>query len=398
MTTGDKMAVLITATGEDAPGITAALTSVLAEAGTSILDIEQVVIHNLLTLSMLVEIGEEEKKPLLKDLLYRAKELGVDLDFRLVPERDVILHRSSAQTYIITCLGEYVPTNCIAAVTRALFEKGMNIEKIGKLAWGKLQCLEMTTRASTPISVRELTGYFLDISHDTGVDIAVQRESLYRKAKRLVVMDMDSTLVQVEVIDELAELAGVGERVKDITARAMNGELEFKDALRRRVSLLEGLTSEALERVYRALPLTPGAEKLIKVLKKLGYKIGVISGGFDYFTERLKKDLSLDYAFANRLEVKEGRLTGRIVGEIVDGAMKARLLEEIAARESISLDQVIAIGDGANDLPMLDRAGLGIAFNAKKTVRQAASYSISQKSLDSILYLLGITESELGEV
>lgn len=394
----ERMAVLITAKGKDSPGITAALTSVLSEAGTSILDIEQVVIHNLLTLSMLIEISEEEKKPLLKDLLYRSKELDVDLDFSLVPEKDVILHRPSAQTYVITCLGEYIPTRSIATVSKALFEKGMNIEKIGKLAWGKLQCLEMTARADSPISLRELTGYFLDISHETGVDIAVQRESLYRKAKRLVIMDMDSTLIQVEVIDELAFLAGVGDEVKEITQRAMNGEINFKESLRERVSLLQGLSTDALAKVYDSLPLTPGAGKLIKVLKKLGYKIGVISGGFDFFTDRLKESLGLDYAFSNRLEISGERLTGKVLGDIVDGDRKAALLEETAKREGISLDQVIAIGDGANDLPMLDRAGLGIAFNAKKTVREAASYSISQKSLDSILYLLGINENELQEV
>ena len=394
----DRMAILITATGEDAPGITAALTSTLSEAGTSILDIEQVVIHNLLTLSILIDIDEEERKPLLKDMLYQSKELNVNLDFRLVPERDIILHRSSANTYVITLLGEYIPTDVISTVTSTLYDKGMNIEKIGKLAWGKLSCLEITSCATNEIPVKELAGYFLDISHDTGVDIAVQKESLFRKAKRLVVMDMDSTLIQTEVIDELAAVKGVGEKVKDITERAMNGEIDFNESLKERVSLLEGLSSDALEEVYRSLPLTPGAESLIKVLKHLGYKIAVISGGFDYFTNRLKEKLGLDYAFSNQLEINNGVLTGKVKGRIIDGAMKAKLLEEIAAKEGISSDQVIAIGDGANDLPMLGKEGLGIAFNAKKTVREAASYSISQKSLDSILYLLGINENELREL
>ncbi|MBE9503416.1 MAG: phosphoserine phosphatase SerB [Proteobacteria bacterium] len=394
----NRMAILLTINGKDSPGITAALTSTLAEAGAVILDIEQVVIHNILTLSILIEAHKEEKKSLLKDLLYQSKELSVDLDFSLVPEKDVITSRPSTHTCVITCLGEFISTKAISTVTSALYDKEMNIEKIGKLAWGKLSCLEILASASSPISVKDLAGYFLEISHNTGVDIAVQRESLFRKAKRLVVMDMDSTLIQAEVIDELAALVGAGERVKNITERAMSGEIDFSESLRKRVSLLNGLSVDALAEVYDNLPLTQGAESLIKVLKRLGYKTAVISGGFNYFTHKLQERLGLDYAFANQLEIVDGKLTGRISGDIVDAAMKAKLLEDIAAREQISLDQVIAIGDGANDLPMLGKAGLGIAFNAKKSVREAASYSISQKSLDSILYLLGINENELKEL
>lgn len=394
----DGMAVLITAKGADAPGITAALTSIIAESGTPILDIEQVVIHNLLTLSILIEVDEEGKKPLLKDLLYKSKELHVDLDFRLVAEKEALVHRPEAHTCTITCLGDFIPPGAIAAITNELYRKGLNIEKIGKLAWGHIQCLEITASSPQPIPVKELTAFFLSISHETGVDIAVQKESLFRRSKRLVVMDMDSTLIQVEVIDELARSAGVGEKVSNITDRAMNGEIDFSEALRERVALLEGLSADVLDKVYLSIPLTPGAEKLIKILKKLGYKIAVISGGFDYFTDRLKQDLFLDYAYSNRLEIEDGKLTGRVTGEIIDGERKARLLVEIAAKESVSLDQVIAIGDGANDLPMLGKAGLGIAFNAKKTVREAAKYSISQKRLDSILYLLGINEREMQEI
>ncbi len=394
----NKMAILITAKGEDAPGITAALASTLSETGTIILDIEQVVIHNILNLSILIEIPESEKKPLLKDLLYQSKELNIDLDFRLVPEKELVISRPSQHTYVITCLANEIPTPAISTITNALFQRGMNIEKIGKLAWGKLNCLEMIASAADEIPVSELTGYFLEISHNTGVDIAVQKENLFRKAKRLVVMDMDSTLIQVEVIDELAARKGVRAEVSSITERAMNGEINFQEALAERVSLLEGLDAEALSKVYESLPLTPGAESLIKILKRLGYKTAVISGGFDYFTDRLKDKLGLDYAFSNRLEIIDGRLSGKVLGDVVDGPMKAKLLEEIADRERISLDQVIAIGDGANDLPMLEKAGLGIAFNAKKSVREAARYSISQKSLDSILYLLGINENEFQEI
>jgi len=396
--TNDKLSLLITAKGEDAPGITSSLTSIIAEADVSILDIEQVVIHNLLTLSILIEVNETGKKPLLSDLLYRSKELNIDLDFRLVTDKDIIINRASVNTYVITCLGDYIPTRAIASIAGILFNNSMNIEKIGKLAWGQLNCLEIYASASERISVKELTGCLLDISHTHNIDIAVQQESIFRKSKRMVVIDMDSTLIQVEVIDELASLAGAGDRVKEITERAMNGEIDFQESLMERVALLKGLTTEDLGAVYDSIPLTQGAENLIKVLKQLGYKTAVISGGFDYFTEKFKKRLGLDYAFSNRLEIIDGRLTGKVTGKIIDGPRKARLLEEICKMEDISTDQVIAIGDGANDLPMLGKAGLGIAFNAKKVVREAADYSISHRSLDSILYLLGIKESDLKEM
>jgi len=393
----EHRAVLITANGEDSPGITSTLTAIIANNDVSIIDIEQVVIHNILTLSILVDLSERQEESLLKELLVAAKKLKIDIDSRQVDESDSIVKRSSRHTCVITCLGASIPSSAIAQITGEVYKKGLNIEKIGKLAWGNLNCLEVTASSPEPIPVKELTGSFLGISHDQGVDIAVQKEGIFRRSKRLVVMDMDSTLIQVEVIDELAELAGVGDKVSAITSRAMNGEIDFKESLTERVALLAGLTSDALDEVYSSLPITPGAENLIKVLKKLGYKTAVISGGFDYFTDRLKEQLGLDDAFANRLEIKDGKLTGKLLGDIVDGQMKATLLEKIARRESVSLDQVIAIGDGANDLPMLGKAGLGIAFNAKKTVREAASCSISQKSLDSILYLIGISEKEMSE-
>ncbi len=397
-TSKDVHSILITAKGEDSPGITSTFTAIMANHDVSIIDIEQVVIHNILTLSILVGISEGQEEPLLKDLLAKAKKMNIDLDSRFVDDNDSIVKRSSRHTCVITCLGASIPSSAIAQITGEVYEKGLNIEKIGELAWGNLNCLEITASSPEPIPVKELRGFFLEISHNQGVDIAVQKEGIFRRSKRLVVMDMDSTLIQVEVIDELAGLAGVGDKVSAITSRAMNGEIDFKESLTERVALLAGLTSDALEEVYRSLPITPGAENLIKVLKKLGYKTAVISGGFDYFTDRLKDQLGLDDAFANRLEIKKGKLTGKVLGDIVDGEMKATLLKEIASRESVSLDQVIAIGDGANDLPMLCQAGLGIAFNAKKTVREAAGCSISQKSLDSILYLIGINEMEMSEI
>jgi phosphoserine phosphatase len=274
----------------------------------------------------------------------------------------------------------------------------INIERINKLTRGQLRCVEFFINVPRDIDLKGMTRQLLTAGGGLGVDIAVQKENLYRRAKRLVVMDMDSTLIQIEVIDQLALLAGVGDQVAAITHQAMNGELDFSQALRQRVALLEGLSETALEKVYRDIPFTPGARNLVSILRRLGFKTAVISGGFDFFTDRLKAELGLDYAFANALEIVDGKVTGRVLGPIVDGQRKAELLEEIAAKEKITLSQVIAIGDGANDLPMLGKAGLGIAFNAKARVREQTEYHISQGSLDSILYLLGIAEWEMAEL
>lgn len=256
----------------------------------------------------------------------------------------------------------------------------------------------MIVKTDKTINVQDMTRKLLSISSDFGVDIAVQKENIFRRSKRLVVMDMDSTLIQVEVIDELAKSAGHGEEVSGITSKAMNGELSFNESLNKRVELLRGLDENVLDEIYHNIPFTPGAKKLVKILKKLGYKTAVISGGFTFFTDRLKNELGLDYAFANKLEIKDGKLTGKVLGEIINGEYKAKILEDIADKEDISLDQVVAIGDGANDLLMLDKAGLGIAFNAHKTVREKADYNISQENLDSIIYLLGISEKEKNTI
>jgi phosphoserine phosphatase len=286
----------------------------------------------------------------------------------------------------------------LARVSGILAEKQVNIERISKLTQGQLRCVEFLVTVPPELDVKAMTRTLLGEGSSLGVDIAVQKEGLYRRAKRLIVMDMDSTLIQIEVIDELARLAGVGAEVEAITERAMNGELDFPGALRARVALLAGLPAAALEEVYRTIPFTPGAKTLVRVLKRLGFRTAVISGGFSFFTDRLKEELGLDYAFANALEIDNGRVTGAVLGTIVDGVRKAELLEEIARREGITLDQVIAIGDGANDLPMLGKAGLGIAFNAKARVREQADTHINQQSLDSILYLLGLSERDMTEI
>jgi phosphoserine phosphatase len=395
----DNRMVLITMTGQDRPGIIAAITGQIAAAGARIRDIEQTVTHTLVSFSLLIDFptGESDRKPLIKELLYHAKELGLDLDFQVITEADY-RRKTTRHAYVVTIMGGEVNALALARVSRILADHQANIERITKLTQGQLRCVEFLITTAPELDVKALTRKLLHAGGNLGVDIAVQKESLYRRAKRLVVMDMDSTLIRIEVIDELARLAGVGRQVEEITARAMNGELDFPAALRERVALLKGLKAEALEEVYRSIPFTPGAKTLVRILKRLGYKTAVISGGFKFFTDRLKAELGLDYAFANQLEIVRGVVTGGLVGTIVDGARKAQLLEEIAEQEGITLDQVIAIGDGANDLPMLGKAGLGIAFNAKARVREQAGYHINQPSLDSILYLLGLSEREMAEI
>jgi phosphoserine phosphatase len=395
----DHRMVLVTMTGQDRPGIIAAVTGQIAEAGARIRDIEQTVTHTLLSLSVLIDFptGEADQKPLIKELLFLAKELGLHLDFQALTEAEY-RRKTNRYAHVVTILGGEVNAAALARVSRILADHAVNIERISKLNQEQLRCVELLITAPPELDVKGMTRLLLHAGTCLGVDIAVQRESLYRRAKRLVVMDMDSTLIRVEVIDELARLAGVGAQVAAITERAMNGELDFRAALRERVALLQGLRQEALEEVWRAIPFTPGAKTLVRVLQQLGFRTAVISGGFSFFTDRLKSELGLDYAFANELVIEGGVVVGELRGEIVDGARKADLLEEIARREGITLDQTVAIGDGANDLPMLGKAGLGIAFNAKARVREQADTHINQPSLDSILYLLGLSERELAEL
>jgi phosphoserine phosphatase len=391
--------ILLTLIGPDRIGIIAAVTGQIAAAGARIRDIEQTVTHTLLSLSVLIDFptGESDQKPLIKELLYSAKELGLDLDFQVIDEAGY-RRKTTRHAYVVTILGGEVNAAALARISSILADHAVNIERISKLTQGQLRCVEFLITTAPDLDVKIMTRKLLHAGASLGVDIAVQKESLYRRAKRLVVMDMDSTLIQVEVIDELARVAGVGEQVAAITERAMNGELDFQGSLGERVALLKGVPAEALEQVYRNIPLTPGARNLVTILKRLGYKTAVISGGFKFFTDRLKADLGLDYAFANQLEIVDGVVTGAVLGPIVDGARKAKLLEEIAEKEGITLDQTIAIGDGANDLPMLGKAGLGIAFNAKARVREQADFHINQQNLDSILYLLGLSEREMAEI
>lgn len=397
--------ILIHVTGEDRPGITAALTGVLARYGVEVLDLGQVVIHNTLTLGILIHIpSQSESAPILKDVLFKAHELGVELKLLpLSPRRyEAWVKAQGKARHIVTLIARRVNAAQIERIASALAAEGLNIDRITRLsgrvpldggASPRMACVEISVRG-TPKDPSSLRSRFLDASQDLGVDIALQEDNVFRRNRRLVAFDMDSTLVQAEVIDELAKRAGVGAKVAAITERAMRGELDFKESLKARLSLLKGLPESVLAEVAETLPLTEGAERLIATLQRVGYKTAILSGGFSYFGKKLQERLGIDYVFANELEIKNRALTGKVVGGVVDGAKKAQLLKKLAKAENISLQQVIAVGDGANDLPMLSLAGLGIAFHAKPKVKQGARQSISTLGLDSILFLMGFRERE----
>lgn len=389
--------VLVTVTGPDRTGVTATLTGILSQQGATLHDIEQVVVQEQLTLCLL--IGVPETRDVLKELLFTAKQLGVELDFKPVPaDAAVPAAVPEGRRYVITAIGPTLGAPHLHAIATALAAEGANIEKIGRLSENTLASVEIHALLPPNRDSEVLKRTLLNVATSTGFDVSLQPESLFRRSKRLVVLDMDSTLIRIEVIDELARAAGVGPEVARITERAMQGEMDYDESLRQRVALLAGLDVKVLDQIAADLPLTEGAETLVRVLKRLGYKIAVISGGFSRAAEALKRRLGVDYAYSNNLEVAGGKLTGRVVGPIVNAQRKAELLETIAQAEGVLLDQVIAVGDGANDALMLERAGLGIAFHAKAKLREHADTSISGAGLDAILYLLGLSARELQEV
>ncbi|MBL7714095.1 MAG: phosphoserine phosphatase SerB [Bdellovibrionales bacterium] len=400
-TAAHKSVVLITVAGPDAPGITSQLTGILADGGTTILDIGQAVIHGLLSLSILFELNEAEArdKTIIKDLLFKATELGMKLDFRVMkPDEITQKQKHKAYHYAVTLMAERVSAPALHHVTAALAKNKINIDEIARLSEDEFSCVEMLVSTEAEVDRRRLRKELLEIASQSQVDIALQAEGLYRRAKRLVVFDMDSTLIQNEVIDEFARECGAFEAVSEITHTAMKGKMEFDESLRLRVEKLKGLTNAQMDRVFSRIQLTPGAKDLIRVLKQLGYKTALISGGFTSIADRIKSELGIDFAYANQLEMSQGVATGKVIPPIVNAQRKADLLDLIAQQERIHLDQVIAIGDGANDIPMLEKAGLGIAFNAKAVVRERADLSLSQKSLKSVLYLLGISGRDLQEI
>ncbi|HVL98899.1 MAG TPA: phosphoserine phosphatase SerB [Egibacteraceae bacterium] len=384
----DATALLLTVSGRDRPGLTSALCEELARCGARILDMEQVVIRERLTLGILVSLGGDEDATC-QAVAERAASMGVNVEFEPMAARRP---RTEAPRHYVTILGQPLRAGAIAAITGRLARLGANIERIVRLARYPILAFELLVSGGDPERLRADLAVEAAAQH---VDVAVQPATLYRRAKRLIVMDVDSTLVQGEVIEALAASAGCAGRVREITARAMAGDLDFEQSLRERVALLEGLPVGALDEVRDHLVLTPGARTLLRTLKRLGYVTAIVSGGFTHITDDLKARLHLDYAAGNSLEVVDGRLTGRLLGPVIDRAAKADRLEAFAADAGIPLSQTVAVGDGANDLDMLTRAGLGIAFNAKPAVRKAADTAVSVPYLDAILFLLGITREEI---
>jgi phosphoserine phosphatase len=395
---------LLKISGHDSLGITSELTGILANRKARIIDIAQAVIQNLLSLSILFEMPTiEDEKLVVAELKKRASELNLTIECKTLNEKEAAQAGAAQEAlshYAVTLIADSVSAEALHGVTQALAKRKFNIDTVKRLSEGNFGCVEMIVSTKPSKAQDQLTEKMkkelLSIAKKLEVDIALQAEGLYRRAKRLVVFDMDSTLIQSEVIDELARHRGVYKEVSDITHEAMNGKMDFDESLRLRVSKLKGMPQADLLEVFQKIKLTPGADELLRVLKKLGYKIALISGGFSFVAERLKTQLGIDYVYANNLESSQGMLTGNVIPPIVNAQRKADLLDVIAQQENIELDQVIAIGDGANDILMLEKAGLGIAFNAKPTVREKADLAISQKNLKSVLYLLGLAEKDLS--
>jgi phosphoserine phosphatase len=399
--------ILIHFSGRDRPGLTADLTSILASYDTCVLDIGQAVVHETLSLGLLVEIPRGESFRGVQDaLLARSRELGLQVNFTLVAKADLDEWISSQgkDQFIVTVLGRAISANHLARVSSIVAQHGLNVDRIERLS-GRLSlavhspdanaCVELTVSGDSS-SEQSMRAAFLATAHDLKIDIAFQRESIFRRNRRLFAFDMDSTLIEGEVIDELAKLAGVAGEVVKVTEAAMRGEIEFQESFRRRVALLRGLKETRVRELLDTIPLVEGAEQLIGTLKMLGYKTAILSGGFNFFAQHLQTRLGIDYVFANDLDIVDGVVSGEVRTPIVDGARKAELLRQIARLENISLDQVVAVGDGANDLPMLGIAGMGIAFRAKPLVRQTASHAVSFLGLDSLLYLVGVRDRDLA--
>jgi phosphoserine phosphatase len=387
---GPQITVLITLTGRDRPGVTSRLFTVLSAHDLTVLDVEQVVIRGRLVLGVLLAGGEfPDLTAIHQQVTALANDMGMDAEITLGSGEPP--PRSRGRLHV-TVLGQPLLPSAIASIAGRIAASGANIDSIGRLAGRPVTCIEFDVSGAEPAGLR--TALAQD-SVALGVDVAVQRGGLHRRAMRLVVMDVDSTLLQDEAIDLLAARAGCQGEVAKLTDAAMHGELDFAGALRQRVALLAGLDATVLDEVLSELRLTPGARTLIRTLKRLGYRCGVVSGGFTQVTDRLTELLGLDYAQANRLEIADGRLTGRVVGPVVDRAGKERALRQFAEQAGVPLSQTVAVGDGANDLDMISAAGLGVAFNAKPAVRSAADTSVSVPQLDVILYLLGISREEV---
>lgn len=399
--------ILIRITGLDRPGLTASFTEILSGYDVTIMDIGQANIHSTLSLGILFKSLKADSGNIMKELLFKASDLGVNIRFYPVPveEYEEWVSMQGKDRYILTLLGRKLSAKQITAVTRILAGQELNIDAIKRLTGrqpldeskaGVRACIEFSLRG-TPRDREEMQRDLMKLSSELEVDFSFQRDNMYRRMRRLICFDMDSTLIQTECIDELAEKAGVGEQVRAITESAMRGEIDFKESFAQRVALLKGLDVSVMQGIAENMPITEGVERLMFVLKRYGYKIAILSGGFTFFGEYLQKKFGIDYVYANELEVEDGKLTGRYVGDVVDGKRKAELLRLIAQVEKVDIAQTIAVGDGANDLPMLSLAGLGIAFHAKPKVKENAQQAINTIGLDGVLYFLGFKDSYLEE-
>lgn len=400
-----KEILLLTVSGQDKPGLTTGITEILSGYNANILDIGQAVIHNSLSLGMLVEVEEVKTSSILKDVLYRSHDLDISVKFSPVQtgRYKEWVDQQAKGRYIVTVLSRRISAEQIAKITKIIYRQGLNIDIINRLT-GRIPlnenaektkaCIEFSVRGK-PENEKKMKADFFHLAQVTDADISFQHDDVYRKNRRLVCFDMDSTLIQTECIVELAKRHGVGDKVRAITESAMRGEIDFKESFTRRLALLKGLDVSVMQDIAENLPVAEGAERLISTLKDFGYKVAVLSGGFMYFGRCLQKKLNIDYVYANELEIVNGKLSGRYLGDIVDGEKKAQLLRLIAQMENIKLEQVIAVGDGANDLPMINAAGLGIAYHAKPLVRKNAGHAISTIGLDGILYLLGYRDRHL---
>jgi phosphoserine phosphatase len=387
--------LMVTVSGQDGPGIAAAFTGILSEHHVEIMDIEQASPQDLLGLYFLLDLSSatSKKDSVIKDLLYEANHLGLNLQFKLYHQNEVQIS-NQRPLFVITHFGG---TEALAALTQILGAENVNIESISTIHNYGRRTMEMTVDVRTKENLTRIKKSLMTKSCELCFDMAIQKMEAYRKNKRLIVFDMDSTLVDMEIIDEIALRAGVEREVSRVTEKAMRGDLDFEESLRQRVALLKGVSIHDLEEIRQKMSLSKGVKELVRTLKFLGFKIGVVTGGFEFYSEHLKNILGLDYAFANKLELRDGILTGRVVGDVIDAAGKARIINQIARKENILLDQVVAVGDGANDSLMLGQAGLGIAYNARKSLVNAANMSIGKERLTNILILLGITEEDVQE-
>lgn len=408
MNKGNLELILINVSGADHPGVTSALTEILACNNATILDIGQSDIHHTLSLGFLIKTDSNCSGNIMKELLFKVSEMNLNIRFTPIRISDYEdwVERQGKNRWIITLLGRKLTAAQISGVTGEIARQGLNIDAIRRLT-GRMpldaekepkskSCIELSVRG-TPANVNELQAKFMQLASKLNFDISLQQDTIYRRCRRLICFDMDSTLIETEVIDELAEKAGVGNEVRAITEQAMRGEIDFKESFKRRIALLKGLDAGVMQQIADNLPITEGVDRLMHVLKRAGYKTAILSGGFTYFGNYLKQKYGFDYVYANELEIVDGKLTGRYLGEIVDGRRKAELLKLLAQFENVDIAQTIAVGDGANDLPMLSTAGLGIAFHAKPKVKDEAEQSISTIGIDGVLYFLGFKDSFISD-